>query len=146
MTVRRPRNTTGEVVTLVTFHNRVNTDKPPFARAAAQPHRALPSSARDLLRPNPSGNSASIAPKVTVTSPEWASDVANEALANCACQGLLIGAPRWRDLIMDSTTGIVLVGGLLGFFPGFLIGRLWAENARARSDMAKTWRSRKDYR
>ncbi len=46
---------------------------------------------------------------------------------------------------MDGS-GIALVVVLVGLFPGFFIGRMWAENARARADMAKTWRGRKDYR
>lgn len=38
------------------------------------------------------------------------------------------------------------LGLLLGGAAGFAAGRIWAENARARHDMAKTWRERRNYR
>ncbi len=38
------------------------------------------------------------------------------------------------------------VGLVLGGAVGIALGRVWAENARARHDMKKTWRDRRDYR
>lgn len=44
---------------------------------------------------------------------------------------------------MNTTVAVaLLVGGLLGL----LVGRVWAEVFRARFEMRKAWRARKDYR
>lgn len=44
---------------------------------------------------------------------------------------------------MDETVVLALVA--VGFI-GLLVGRVWAEVFRARFDMAKTWRDRRNYR
>lgn len=41
---------------------------------------------------------------------------------------------------------VLIVGVLLGGFLGFHLGRWCADGARARHDMAQTWRSRRRYR
>ncbi len=38
------------------------------------------------------------------------------------------------------------LGLVVGGVAGIVVGRIWAENARARSEMKKTWQSRSDYR
>ncbi len=37
-------------------------------------------------------------------------------------------------------------GLVIGGLAGIGVGRVWAENARARHDLAKTWAERKNYR
>ncbi|MBV9730578.1 MAG: hypothetical protein JO309_14475 [Pseudonocardiales bacterium] len=44
------------------------------------------------------------------------------------------------------TTDMVLATLLLGGAGGWFVGRWWAESARARYDMERNWKGRKNYR
>lgn len=44
---------------------------------------------------------------------------------------------------MNTTVAVALI---VGEFVGLLAGRVWAEVFRARFEMRKAWRSRRDYR
>lgn len=56
------------------------------------------------------------------------------------------GAGERRLRVMAMGLEVLLVILIIIVFVGFVVGRWWAEANRARYDMRRTWKARKNYR